>query len=44
MFETGALFGDYWVDIGMWLFIPGWLVALQGLWNLNLWIKPGVEI
>ena len=43
MFETGSLFGGYWVDIGMWLLIPGWLLALQGLWNLHLWIKPGVE-
>lgn len=43
MIEYGSLFGQHWVKLGMWLLIPGWLIALQGLWNLHVWIKSSIE-
>lgn len=44
MIEYGSLFSQSWVELGMWLLIPGWLIALQGLWNLHVWIRSDMEI
>lgn len=44
MIEYGSLFGQLWVELGMWLLIPAWLIALQGLWNMHVWISSDMEI
>ena len=44
MIEYGLLFAQPWVERGMWLLIAGWLIALQGLWNLHVWIKSDMEM
>lgn len=44
MIEFGAIFSHRWVEFGMLLLIPGWLIALQGLWNLHAWMRSSVEI
>ena len=44
MIEAGSVFGFHWLlQLGMWLLIPAWLLALQGLWQLHVWIKSSVE-
>lgn len=42
--EYGSLFSDSWSEAGMLLLIPGWLIALQGLWGLHSWINSGVAV
>lgn len=44
MIEYGSLFSQSWAEVGVWLLLPGWLIALQGLRHLHLWISASVEI
>lgn len=41
--ETGIIFGGNWAVIGMLLLIPAWLIALQSLWNLHIWMNAGAQ-
>lgn len=43
MLEMGSVSSLHWVQPAMWLLVPAWLLALQGLWQLHVWIKSGVE-
>lgn len=43
MLEVASVSSLHWVQPAMWLFVPAWLLALQGLWQLHVWIKSGVE-
>lgn len=42
--EIGIFFSSSWILAGMLLFIPAWLVALQSLWNLHIWINSDVQL
>ena len=44
MIEAGSLFSQAWLDFGMMLLIPAWLLALQGLWNLHVWLSSSIKI
>ena len=37
--EAGIFLGNSWPLIGMFLLVPAWLVALQGLRNVHIWIN-----
>lgn len=41
--EIGIFFSSNWILAGMLLFIPAWLVALQSLWNLHIWINADAQ-
>jgi len=43
MLEVASVSSLHWVQPAMWLLVPAWLLALQGLWQLHVWMKPGVE-
>lgn len=44
MIEVGSLFNPAWFDVGMMLLVPAWLLALQGLWNLHVWLNSSIKI
>ncbi len=43
MLEMGSVSSFHWVQPGMWLLVPAWLLALQGLWQLHVWMKSNAE-
>jgi hypothetical protein len=43
MLEAGSIFSIHLVELGMLLLIPGWMIALQGLWDLHGWIKSSAQ-
>ncbi len=43
MLEVGLVSSFHWVQPGMCLLIPAWLLALQGLWQLHVWMKSNAE-
>lgn len=42
--EIGIFFSSNWILAGMLLFIPPWLLALQGIWNLHIWINTNAQL
>jgi hypothetical protein len=41
--EYGSIYSHRWSDLGILLLIPGWLIAMQGLWNLHIWMSSSVK-
>ena len=41
--EFASIINNHWTLTGMLLLIPGWLIALQGLWEMHTWIKSNVQ-
>lgn len=39
--EYGLLYNVIWMKYGLIFLIPGWLIALQGLLNMHIWIASG---
>lgn len=40
--EYGSIFSDHFSEAGVLLLISGWLIALQGLWNMHSWMNTNV--
>lgn len=41
--ETGLAINSEWILAGMLMLIPGWLIALQSLWQLHIWINSEAQ-
>ena len=42
--EAGLLLGNDWTNIAMLVLIPAWLLALQSIRNLHIWLPAEVQV